>query len=218
MKVRAIVTGASGMVGEGVLQECLRHPDIEQVLVIGRRACGVRHPKLKEVLHSDFHNLSDVKTELTGYNASYFCAGVTSVGKKEPEYHRLTYDLTIHMAETVAALNPGMVFCYVSGAGTDSTEKGKSMWARVKGKTENKLMQLPFKRAYMFRPGMMKPAKGAKNVLKGYWLVGWLYPVFKALGLACELKEVGTAMINTVTKGYDKQILEIKDIVALAKR
>ncbi|MCD6013525.1 MAG: hypothetical protein K0Q79_3387 [Flavipsychrobacter sp.] len=206
------------MVGEGVLTECLQHPDVEQVLAINRRQCGVRHPKLKEILHGDFHNLSPVKTELTGYDACFFCAGVTSIGKKEPEYYHLTYDLTIHFAETVAAQNPGMVFCYVSGAGTDSTEKGRSMWARVKGKTENRLMQLPFKRAYMFRPGMMKPNKGAKNVLKGYWVVGWLYPVFKALGLACELKDVGTAMIHSVTKGCDKQILEIRDIVALARK
>lgn len=206
------------MVGEGVLNVCLQHPDVEQVLIINRRPSGFTHPKLKEVIHKDFHDLSGTRAQLSGYNACFFCAGVTSVGKKEPEYHHLTYDLTIHMAETLVAQNADMVFCYVSGAGTDGTEKGKSMWARVKGKTENKLMQLPFKRAYMFRPGMMKPANGAKNVLKGYWIVGWLYPVFKALGMACQLNEVGAAMIHAVTKGYDKQVLEIKDIVALARK
>ena len=218
MKVKAIITGATGMVGEGVLMECLQHPDVETVLIINRRPSGFAHPKLKEIVHSNFHDITPIKSELAGYNACFFCAGVTSVGKKEPEYHKLTYDLTIHVAEILAAQDPGMVFCYVSGKGTDSTEKGKSMWARVKGKTENKLMQLPFKKAYMFRPGMMKPSRGAKNVLKGYWLVGWSYPLFKAMGLACTLKEVGTAMINSVTKGYDKQILEIKDIVSLAHK
>lgn len=208
------------MVGEGVLHECLLHPEVEQVLAINRRPCGVRHPKLKEILHTDFHNLAPVTTELTGYDACFFCLGVSSIGMKEPQYHHLTYDLTVHMAETVAAQNKNMVFCYVSGSGTDSTEKGRSMWARVKGKTENKLMQLPFKRAYMFRPGFMKATAGAKNTLKGYALFAWMYPALRALfpNFVCTLKEVGLAMIHTVTKGYDKQVLEVKDIVVLAAK
>jgi len=156
---------------------------------------------------------------LRNYNASFFCLGVSSIGLNEEQYHRLTYDLTLHVAETLARINSGMVFCYVSGAGTDSTAQGKSMWARVKGKTENKLMQLPFKRAYMFRPGFMQPTKGLKNALKLYVAVTWLYPMLRSLfpKYVCSLKEVGVAMINTVTKGYEKSILEVKDIVALAK-
>jgi putative NADH-flavin reductase len=147
MKVRAIVTGATGMVGEGVLHECLLHDDVEQVLVINRRPCGITHPKLKEILHGNFFDLSPVASELSGYNACFFCLGVSSVGMKEPEYTRLTYDITMHFAETVVKQNQGMTFCYVSGAGADSTEHGKMMWARVKGKTENDLVNLPFKKA-----------------------------------------------------------------------
>ena len=152
MKIRAIVTGATGMVGEGVLHECLLHADVEHILVINRRPCGISHPKLKELIHTNFHDLSSIENELQPYNACFFCLGVSSIGLKEPEYHRLTYDLTLHVAH-IGKQNSEMVFCYVSGSGTDSTEKGRSMWARVKGRTENALMQLPFKKAYMFRPG-----------------------------------------------------------------
>ena len=219
MKIRAIVTGATGMVGEGVLHECLIHPDVEHVLVINRRPCGVSHPKLEEIIHSDFHNFSSIEQLLYPYNACFFCMGVTSIGLKEPEYHRLTYDLTLHVAETLAKHNPEMIFCYVSGSGTDSTEKGRSMWARVKGKTENALMRLPFKKAFMFRPGFMQPTKGLKNALKGYGAISWLYPILHVLfpGFTCSLREVGLAMINVATRGYEKQILEVRDIVALAK-
>ncbi len=219
MKIKAIVTGATGMVGEGVLHECLLHPDVEQVLVINRKPCGVSHPKLKEIIHSNFHDLSAIESQLQGYNACFFCLGVSSIGLKEDQYHRLTYDLTIHVAETLSKLNKDMTFCYVSGAATDSTEKGKSMWARVKGKTENKLLQMPFKKAYMFRPGYMQPTKGLKNTLKFYAYISWMYPMMRALfpGAASTLKEVGIAMIHAVTKGYEKSILEVKDIVALAK-
>ena len=152
------------------------------------------------------------------FNACFFCLGVSSVGMKEEAYHRLTYDLTIHVAETLAKLNPGMVFCYVSGSGTDSTEQGRSMWARVKGKTENRLMELPFKKAYMFRPGYMHPTKGLKNTLKGYAAFAWLYPVLRPLfpNFVCSLREVGLAMIHAVTRGYEKSILEVKDIVSLS--
>src|SRR5687767_1065494 len=141
MKIRAIITGATGMVGEGVLHECLNHPDVENVLVINRRPGGVTHPKLTEIIHGNFHDLSSIAPRLAAYNACFFCLGVSSVGLKEQEYHHLTYDLTMHVAKTLSQLNPDMTFCYISGAGTDSSEKGRSMWARVKGKTENHLMK-----------------------------------------------------------------------------
>lgn len=218
MKIKAIITGATGMVGEGVLHECLLHPDVEQVLVINRKPGGVSHPKLKEIIHADFHNLSSIENQLQNYNACYFCLGVSSVGMKEDKYHRLTYDLTVHCAETFSRINKEMIFCYVSGSGTDSSEKGKSMWARVKGKTENKLMRLPFKKAYMFRPGYMNPTKGLKNTIKGYGAFSWMYPALRALfpNFVSTLSELGLAMINVTTKGYDKSILEVKDIVKVA--
>jgi nucleoside-diphosphate-sugar epimerase len=220
MKVRAIITGATGMVGEGVLHECLLHQDVEQVLVINRKPCGVTHPKLKEIIHADFFNLSAIKEQLTNYNACFFCLGVTSLGMKEPEYYHLTYELTMNMAKTLSEQNKDMVFNYVSGASTDSTENGRLMWAKVKGKTENDLMKLPFKKAYMFRPGYMQPTKGLKNTKKFYAYISWIYPALKLLfpKSACTLKEVGLAMIHTVTIGYDKPILEVKDIVELAKK
>lgn len=219
MKIHVIITGATGMVGEGVLHECLLDPEVEEILVINRRMCGVSHPKLKEIIHNNFHDVSAIEDQLRHYNACFFCLGVSSIGLNEEKYHRLTYDLTVHVAETLVRLNPGMVFCYVSGAGTDSTEKGRSMWARVKGKTENRLLQLPFKKAYMFRPGFMQPTKGLKNTLKLYAAITWLYPVIRSLfpNHVCSLKEVGIAMINAVKKGYQKSVLEVKDIVALAK-
>jgi uncharacterized protein YbjT (DUF2867 family) len=155
--LRAIITGATGMVGEGVLHECLQHPAVEAVLVINRKPCGVVHPKLKEIIHPDFFDLSGIQQQLKGYNACFFCLGVSSIGMKEPEYHRLTYTLTLNFAETLSKLNRDTTFCYVSGGGTDSSEKGRSMWARVKGKTENDLMKLPFKQVFAFRPGYMHP-------------------------------------------------------------
>src|ERR1700757_898369 len=220
MKIKAIITGTTGMVGEGVLIECLAHPDVEQVLVINRKPCGVTHPKLQEVLHADFFNLSAIENKLQGYNACFFCLGVSSVGMKEDEYTKLTYTLTMHVATTLSRLNNDMTSCYVSGAATDSTEKGKSMWARVKGKTENDLMKLPFKKAYMFRPGYMHPTPGAKNTLKYYKYMTWMYPILRGLfpKTASTLKELGLAMINSATKGYSKNILEVKDIVELASK
>lgn len=218
-KIRAIITGATGMVGEGVLHECLQHPQVEAVLVINRRPCGVVHPKLKEVIHTDFFNLQPVEGQLSGYNACYFCLGISSVGVKKEDYYKATYTLTMHVAETLVKLNPGMTFCYVSGAGTDNSEKGRLHWARVKGKTENDLMKLPFKKVFPFRPGFMKPTKGLKNTLSFYKYVNWLYPIGKALfpGSFCELREVGLAMIQVVYLPEDRKIIEVDDIVALAK-
>lgn len=207
------------MVGEGVLHECLQHPSVEKIAVINRRSCGVVHPKLTEILHEDFFNLSPVENLLRGYNACFFCLGVSSVGMKEPAYTKMTYDLTMHFAATLAKQNPGMTFSYISGSGTDSTEKGRMMWARVKGKTENDLMKLPFKKVYAFRPGYLKPTQGLKNTLPGYKYINWLYPLLRAISskYVTTLKELGDAMINATLTGYSKNIIEVKDIIALAK-
>lgn len=217
-KIKAIVTGATGMVGEGVLIECLQHPQVESVLVVNRKPCGVSHPKLREIIHKDFFDISPIESQLAGYNACYFCLGVTSLGKKEPEYYNLTYTLTMHFAQAVSRQNAGMTFCYVSGAGTDSTEKGSTMWARVKGKTENDLAKLPFKQEYNFRPGFMKATEGQKNVLPFYKFIAWLYPVFRALtsNMVSTLAEVGQAMINVTLHGYEKNVIEVRDIIKLS--
>lgn len=219
MKIKAIITGVTGMVGEGILHECLLHPEVESVLVINRKPCGVEHEKLKEIIQKDFLDLSSIEDQLAGYNACYFCAGVSSVGKKEDEYKYITYDLTMNFANTLVKLNPNMTFCYVSGVGTDSTEKGRSMWARVKGKTENDLLKLPFKAAYMFRPGYIQPTKGLKNTYTAYKFFAPFYPVFKLLlsKYVTTLKEIGLAMINVTLYGSDNQILECKDIVRQSK-
>jgi hypothetical protein len=219
MKLNVILTGATGMVGEGVLIECLAHPVVEKILLIGRKSCGVTHPKLKEIIHPDFKNLAPIENQLTNYNACFFCSGVSSIGKSESEYFDLTYTLTLNFAKTLSKQNREMTFCYISGASTDSTEKGKMMWARVKGKTENDLMKLPFKQVYNFRPGFMRATKGMKNTLKYYKYVGWLYPVlrFAFPKFVITLKELGLAMINSAVKGYGKNILEVKDILILSK-
>jgi uncharacterized protein YbjT (DUF2867 family) len=216
--IKAIITGATGMVGEGVMYECLQNPDVEQVLVINRKASGVSHPKLKEIIHADFFDLSAIRDQLTGYNACFFCLGVTSVGKKADEYYKLTYALTMHVAETLVKLNPGMTFCYISGAGTDSEEKGKG-WAAVKGKTENDLMKLPFKQVYALRPGFIKPIEGLSNTHSYYKYINWLFPIGRALypNGFCTLKELAAAMIHIVNQPYPKKVIEGKDIIALAK-
>ncbi|MBK8086789.1 MAG: NAD-dependent epimerase/dehydratase family protein [Chitinophagaceae bacterium] len=217
--IKAILTGATGMVGEGVLHECLQHPAVEEVLVISRKPCSITHPKLKEIIHADFHNLSAIKNELSGYNACFFCLGVSSVGMKEPEYTHLTYNLTMHVAETLVKLNSNMTFCYISGTSTDSSEKGKMMWARVKGKTENDLLKLPFQKVYNFRPGIIEPTKGLKNTLPYYKYFMWLLHIIRAVApnYISSLKSIGLAMVNAVINGYEKQILEVKDINTLAK-
>ena len=205
------------MVGEGVLLESLNHPDVEQVVVINRKPGGVTHPKLREIIHGDFFNLAPIEQQLTGFNACFFCLGVSSVGMGKEEYKHITYDLTLNVAQLLAKLNPEMTFCYVTGAGTDGSEQGRIAWARVKGATENALKRL-FKRAYMFRPGFMKATPGQKNVKSYYKYFAWLYPIGRTLYPAgfCTLQEVGLAMIKAVSIGYPVQILEVKDIVKLA--
>ncbi len=214
MKIKAIITGVTGMVGEGVLHECLNHPDVESVLVINRKPCGVKHEKLKEIIHTNFFDLSSIENLITGYNACYFCAGVSSMGKKEDEYKRITYDLTLNFAKVLLKLNPDMTFCYVSGSGTDSSEKGKLMWARVKGKTENDLSKLPFKDAYMFRPGYIQPIKGLKNTYKIYKFLSPFYPIFEKIfpKYVISLEELGNSMINVTLNDYMKKVLENWDI------
>jgi len=219
MKIKAIITGTTGMVGEGVLHECLNHSEVESVLVINRRTCGVQHPKLKEIIHSDFSDFSRIENELSGYNAAFLCMGVSSVGMKEEKFRHLTYDLTMALAKPLAKLNPDLTFTYVSGVGTDSTEKGKIMWARVKGKTENDIINLPVKAGFAFRPGVITPTKGLKNTYTAYKVMKPLLPVFRFLfpKYVCSLRELGLAMINVALTGYDKNVLEVKDIVKLAK-
>lgn len=204
------------MVGEGVLFECLENPNVTAVLIVSRKHYDLTHPKLSELLVPDFLHLGNFSEQLKGYDACFYCAGISSVGIKEDEYSRITYDTTLALAKTLVQLNPGMVFNFVSGNRTDSSEKGKIMWARVKGKTENALMKLPFKRQYNFRPAIMKGTKGQVNIKTLYKILGPLIaPFFPQKTLT--LKQVGRAMINTVLKGYPKQILEVNDIEELAK-
>lgn len=218
--IKAIITGSTGMVGEGVLLECIQHPAVESILVINRRPCGITHPKVKEIIHTDFFDLSSIEPGLTGYNSCFFCAGVSSVGMKESGYTRITYDLTMNFAQTLRKLNPEMTFCYVSGAGTDSSEKGKMMWARVKGKTENDLMKLRFRNVFAFRPAFLKAVKGQKNLPKFYKYIQLPYPVLHALfpQYFGTLSDVGLAMINCASSGAEKKVLEAKDIAEMAKR
>jgi uncharacterized protein YbjT (DUF2867 family) len=218
MKIRAIITGATGMVGEGVLLECLDHPDVEKVLVINRKPLGRTHPKLQEIIHADFFHLDPIAPQLAGYNACFFCLGISSVGISKEEYRRITFDLTLHAGQVLARQNPAMTFCYITGAGTDSSEKGRVAWARVKGATENALLKL-FPNGYMFRPAFMKATPGQQNLKSWYRYIAWLYPIGHALysGGFCTLREVGQAMINLALKGYSKKILEVKDIVTAAK-
>ncbi len=213
--MKVIITGATGMVGEGVLFECLENNAVSEVLMVNRKHYELSHPKLKELIVPSFASLENFSAALTGYDACFYCAGISSVGKKEAEYSSITYDTTLAFAKQLVALNPNMVFNFVTGSGTDSTEQGKVMWARVKGKTENELMKLPFKGQYNFRPAIMKGTKGQVNVKTIYKiLVPLIAPFFSKKTLA--LKQVGQAMINTVSKGYSKQVLEVDDILELA--
>ena len=219
--MKIILFGATGMVGQGVLRECLLAPDVEQVLTVGRSATGQQSPKLRELVHKDFTDFSAVERELSGYDACFFCLGVSSAGMKEADYHHVTYDYALAAARTLAKASPGMTFIYVSGAGTDSTEKGRSMWARVKGKTENALLQLPFKAAYMFRPGFIQPMHGIKSKTPLYRAIysvmGPLYPVLKAVvpKVVTTTEQVGRAMLKVARQGAPNRIVENHDINTL---
>ena len=219
--MKVLIFGATGMVGQGVLRECLLAPDVESVVAIGRNPTGQQHPKLRDLVHRNMYDYGDVESQLQGFDACFFCLGVSSVGMKEPEYRHITYDLTLAAATVLARLNPGMTFTYVTGAGTDSSERGSSMWARVKGATENALLRLPFKAAYMFRPGMIQPLHGIRSKTPVYdAAIVVLKPV---LGLAFRLwpnrvtttEKLGRAMLAVARKGAAKPILDPADINAL---
>ena len=215
--IKVMITGATGMVGEGVLLECLQNENVSEVLIVNRRHYERQHPKLKELLVSDFSQLQQFAESIQGYDGCFFCAGVSSVGMKEAEYTRITYDTTMAFAKTVLANNNNMVFTYVSGASTDSTEKGRMMWARVKGKTENDLMKLPFRGVYNFRPGVMTPFLGQKNWKTLYKIIAKMLKAIAPKNVL-EVGEVGRAMINAVLIGYPKSILEVADIRELANQ
>jgi len=216
--VKVILYGATGMVGQGVLRECLVDPEVEQVLALGRRACGVEDPKLLEIVRPELFDYSDIEHELAGYDACFFCLGVSAAGMNEEQYTKITYELTLAAAETLVKLNPNMTFIYVSGAGTDGTEQGRTMWARVKGKTENDLLKLPFKAAYMFRPALIQPMHGIKSRTRayrvGYAIAAPLFPVLKALfpRYVTTTEDVGRAMLRVAKQGHPNSILENDDL------
>jgi len=216
--MNALIFGATGMVGQGVLRECLLDPDVGIVLTVGRSATGRKHEKLRELVHGDLLDFSAVEFQLEGFDACFFCLGVTSAGMTEEQYRRVTYDIAMAAARTLVKLNPGMTFVFVSGTGTDSTESGRTMWARVKGKTENALLRLPFKAAYMFRPAFIQPLHGIKSKTKSYRffyaLSGPLFPVMKKLfpKYMTTTEQLGRAMIKAAKHGAPKQVLEAEDI------
>jgi uncharacterized protein YbjT (DUF2867 family) len=216
--MKVILFGATGMVGQGVLRECLLDSGVTGVLAVGRSRSRQTHAKLREIVHDDFLDFSGIESELTGFDACFFCLGVSSVGMDEQRYRQLTYDITLAAATTLAKLNPGMVFIYVTGAGTDSTERGRSMWARVKGKTENDLLKLPFKAAYMFRPAGIQPLHGIRSK------TGWVQAIYVGAAPLLSLlnrvapkymtttEQVGRAMIRVARDGFPKPVLESEDI------
>ncbi|MBF5042122.1 NAD-dependent epimerase/dehydratase family protein [Aggregicoccus sp. 17bor-14] len=219
--MKVILFGATGMVGQAVLRECLLAPDVEQVLAVGRSPTGQEHPKLRELQHRDFTDFAPVASELAGYDACFFCLGVSSAGMSEAEYRRVTYDFTLAAAETLVKVSPAMTFVYVSGAGTDSSERGRSMWARVKGQTENALLRLPFRAAFMFRPGYIQPLHGIKSKTPLYralyTVMGGLYPVWRTVfpKYVCTSEQVGRAMLRVAREGARTPIVENAEIARL---
>lgn len=220
---KVIITGATGMVGKGILLECLDHADIEEVLVIGRSAIGMKHPKLKEMIHNNFSDFGGVEDKLKGYDACFYSLGISAAGLNEAQYRKITYDFTMALAKILWDNNPNMTFNYVSGEGTDSSEKGRMMWARVKGKVENDLLNLGFKQAFMFRPGVIIPLRGIKSKTKSYQFVYdyfmWLLKMIKVISpnSIVNTTQIGLAMINSFLFGYEKNIVRPKDIIKLAE-
>jgi uncharacterized protein YbjT (DUF2867 family) len=220
--MKVLLFGATGMVGQGVLRECLRAGDVTQVRTVGRTATGQRDPKLDEVVHADLFDYRDIEAQLKGFDACFFCLGVSSAGMSETDYSHMSYDLTLAAAQTLARLNPQMTFVYVSGAGTDSSEQGRTMWARVKGRVENALQRLPFKAVYLFRPGVIQPLHGAVSKTKSYRvfyaLSKPLLPLLRMLlpGVILTTEGIGLAMLRVARSGAPKAVLEVRDIAALA--
>jgi uncharacterized protein YbjT (DUF2867 family) len=221
--VRVLIFGATGMVGSGVLLEALGSSTVSSVVVVGRKPTGTGHPKLEETLHDDFFDLDAVRDRLVGIDACFFCLGVSSAGMNEAEYHRLTYALTIAAARALLEASPASTFCYVSGSGTDSSERGRWMWARVKGKTENALLGMPFKAAYMFRPAFIQPLKGVRSKTRLYAILYALAaPVAPILtrvapSLATDSTTLGRAMLRVAAEGFERPILESRDINRLGR-
>lgn len=224
MNKRVIITGATGMVGKGVLLECLDHPAITEVLVVGRNSTGIAHPKLKELIHSDFSDFSNVTETLKGYDACYFCLGISAAGLNEEQYKKITHGYTLALAKVLHKNNPASTFIYVSGEGTDSREKSRMMWARVKGKTENDIISMGFKQAFMFRPGAIIPLRGIKSRTKAYQFMYdyfmWLVKLIKAIApnAVVNTTQIGLAMINATLHGYEKTIIKPKDMLILAAK
>jgi uncharacterized protein YbjT (DUF2867 family) len=220
--MKVMIFGATGMVGQGVLRECLLDPDIEVVQTVGRSPTGVKNAKVREIVHANLFDCTAIEADLRGFDACFFCLGVTSAGKSEAEYARLTYDLTLSAAQALAPLNPQMTFVYVSGKGTDTSEQGRLMWARVKGKTENAILRLPFKAAYMFRPGVIQPMHGERPKVAAYRvlynLTKPLIPVLRKLfpNQILTTEDMGRAMLRLAKRGAPKRILESADILALS--
>lgn len=216
--MRVLLFGATGMVGQGVLRECLLDPNVESVVSIGRSVTGQHHPKLHEIAHGDFLDFSAIEDQLSGFDACFFCLGISSAGITEENYQRITYGFTIAAARVLARLNPGMTFIYISGAGTDSSEHGRSMWARVKGKTENELLRMPFRAAYMFRPGLIVPLHGVQSKTGWYRafyaLLGPLLPMLNARfpKYVTTTEQIGRAMLKVASVGGPKRVLETSDI------
>jgi uncharacterized protein YbjT (DUF2867 family) len=223
IEMRVLIFGATGMVGQGVLRECLLDPDIEAAQTVGRSATGVLSPKLREIVQPDLFHYSHIESKLKGFDACFFCLGVSSAGMSEQEYEKLTYTLTLAAAETLSRLNPAMTFVYISGAGTDSSEKGRTMWARIKGKTENAILRLPFKGAYMFRPGVIQPLYGARSKTTayrlGYALTKPVLPLLRLLfpRYILTTEQIGRAMIQVAKRGAPKKVLETRDIAECAR-
>jgi uncharacterized protein YbjT (DUF2867 family) len=221
--MKVLIFGATGMVGQGVLRECLAASDVSQVTVVVRSKVAQQHPKLQQLVQADLTNLQPVDEQLEGFDACFFCLGVSSSGMSEEAYRHLTYDITMAAAQTLVRLNPGMTFTYVSGAGTDSTERGRSMWARVKGKTENDLQKLPFAAVYLFRPGVIQPLHGIRSKTPSYHIIYTLMkpllPLARALfpNFVLTTEEVGRAMLNAARRGTGRVVLEAKDIARLAR-
>jgi uncharacterized protein YbjT (DUF2867 family) len=216
--MNVLLFGTTGMVGQGALRECLLDPEVEKVVTVGRSATRQQHPKLREIVHTDLLDFSAIESELTGFDACFFCLGVSAAGLTEEQYQRVTYDITLAAAQTLVRLNPGMTLIYVSGSGTDSTEHGRIMWARVKGATENALLRLPFKAAYMFRPAGIQPLHGIKSKTKlyraFYAVTRPIFPLLKALfpNYVTTTEHLGRAMIKVAKQGAPKAVLEAADI------